>query len=97
MPHVSGGMPRGTTGMNHGSFGGGYYHGHRGGAGFVTGLAAGAILGAAPYYGDDYGYDDYGYGGYDGYGAADPCYQYQKVYDRWGRYLGVRLVDACAD
>ncbi len=89
MPHVGGGMPHGAGGMNHGNFVGGYDR-RRGGAGYVTGLAAGAILGAGPYYGDDYGYDDYGYG------ATDQCYEYRKVYDRWGRYLGVRLVDLCA-
>jgi hypothetical protein len=82
-PHGGGGVGGGRAFHEHGGFGRGF------GAGALGGFAAGAAVGyafAPGYYGYGYGYDDYGYGN---------CYQYNRVYDRWGRYLGVRLVDIC--
>ena len=44
------------------------------------GILGGALMGSGyPYY----------------YGDDDGCYQYQAIYDSWGRYLGRRLVNVC--
>jgi len=57
------------------------------------GFASGAIIGAAatyPYY--DYGY---GYPDYAGYGYDNGCWVYRPSYNRYGRYIGRRLVNVC--
>jgi hypothetical protein len=55
------------------------------------GFASGAIIGAAatyPYYDYGYGYPDYA--GYD-----NGCWVYRPSYNRYGRYIGRRLVNVC--
>jgi hypothetical protein len=75
------------------------------------GFATGALLGAAatyPYWGGYYGYPYYGYGygypyygagygygyGY-GYGNGNGCLVYRRTYNRYGHYIGRRLVNVC--
>jgi len=51
-----------------------------------------------PYYGYGYGYPYYGYpyaaAGY-GYGAGNGCWVYRRTYNRYGAYIGRRLVNVC--
>jgi hypothetical protein len=94
----------------HGGFGGygwrgygyrGYGYGGYGGYGgwWWPGFATGAIIGAAAAYPYYYGYPyDYGYpyygAGY-GYGYGGGCWVYRRVYNRWGHYIGRRLINIC--
>jgi hypothetical protein len=71
-------------------------HWHRGGGGgwgpaVGLGILGGAIAGAAiansgPYYGP---------GPYYGDGDGDSCWQPRPMFDRWGRYIGRRMVNVC--
>jgi hypothetical protein len=59
-------------------------------------FASGLIVGAAatyPYWGGDYGYPYYGY---DSYGYDNGCWAYHRVYNRYGHYIGRRLVNVCS-
>jgi hypothetical protein len=58
-------------------------------------FASGLIVGTAatyPYWGGDYGYPYYGY---DSYGYDNGCWTYHPVYNRYGHYIGRRLVNVC--
>jgi len=74
---------------HHGYWGGGHWHGGWWGPAVglgILGLAAGAAIAsqsAPPQPAYDYG------------PGPDPCMSYEPVYDRWGRYVGRRWVDAC--
>jgi hypothetical protein len=58
---------------------GGGGHGWRGGGGWGIGIYPG-------YYGYGYGY---------GYPYGDGCLAYRPVYNRYGEYIGRRLVNVC--
>jgi hypothetical protein len=79
--------------------GGGYYHGggggyYGGGGAFIGGLAAGALIGASPYYGGYYG-GPYGYYNGGPYAYAGGCYiQRQWVINRYGHRVW-RRVQVC--
>jgi len=47
------------------------------------------------YYGYPYGYGYPYYGAGYGYGYDNGCWVYRRVYNRWGHYIGRRLVNIC--
>ena len=98
-----GGWRGGGWGWRGGYWRGGYWGGGCGwgGCGWWPGLAAGALVGAAvtsPYWAYGYGYPYYGYGypyATAGYGYGDSCWVQRPVYNRFGHYIGRRLINVC--
>jgi hypothetical protein len=37
----------------------------------------------------------FGYGGADMASADDTCFEYRRIYDRWGHYLGRQSINVC--
>ena len=74
---------------------GGYYH-HGGGDwgwGLAAGLLGGAVIGSAIANNNNYSYGPGPGPGPRYYG--DSCWRPRPVYDRWGNYVGRRMVDVC--
>jgi hypothetical protein len=79
----------GSANAQHYHGGGGGYYG--GGGAFIGGLAAGALIGASPYYGGYYG-GPYGYYNGGPYAYAGGCYiQRQWVINRYGHRVWRRI------